>query len=100
MSEKLTDKRRRPPQITIGFMMLMMVVFSVMSAGLFYASRVPAVEEEINVLFRGRSSGESEDVGRLAHVTFIMFTFTSPLILAAVLSTGLAVLRWHEKRRA
>ena len=85
--------RRRPPQISLGFMMLMMVIFSIMSAGLFYASRVPAVQDEISVLVHGKSDGASEDVGRLAHITFIMFTFTSPLILAGVLSTGMALLR-------
>jgi len=79
-------------------MLLMMVIFSVMSAGLFYASRVPAVQEEINVMVHGRAGGDSEDVGRLAHITFIMFTFTSPLILASVLSTGMAVLRWLQRR--
>ena len=79
-------------------MMLMMVIFSVMSAGLFYASRVPAVQEEFEVLLHGRTGAGSDDVGRLAHITFIMFTFTSPLILAGVLSTGLAVLRWLERR--
>ena len=79
-------------------MLLMMVVFSMMSAGLFYASRVPVVQEEISVMVHGRSGGGREDVGRLAHITFIMFTFTSPLILAGVLSTGLAVVRWFERR--
>jgi hypothetical protein len=91
-------KHRRPPQISLSFMMLMMVIFSMMSAGLYYASRVPAVQEEINVMVHGRSGGDSEDVGRLAHITFIMFTFTSPLILAGVLSTAMAVLRWLERR--
>ena len=90
--------RRRPPQMSIGFMMLMMVIFSIMSAGLFYASRVPAVQDELNVLVHGKSDGGGEDVGRLAHITFIMFTFTSPLLLAGLLSTGLAVLRWFERR--
>ena len=84
--------------MSIGFMMLMMVIFSIMSAGLFYASRVPAVQDELNVLVHGQSEGGGEDVGRLAHITFIMFTFTSPLLLAGVLSTGLAVLRWFERR--
>jgi hypothetical protein len=78
-------------------MMLLMVIFSVISAGFFYASRVPAVQEELNVLFRGKS-GDVQDVGRLSHVTFIMFTLTSPLLLAGVLSTVLAVRRWLERR--
>ena len=79
-------------------MLLMMVIFSIMSAGLFYASRVPAVQEEINVMVHGRTGGDREDVGRLAHITFIMFTFTSPLTLAGVLSTGMTVLRWLDRR--
>lgn len=81
-------------------MMLMMVIFSVMSAGLFYASRVPAVQDELNVILHGKSGGSGDDVGRLAHITFILFTFTSPLLLAGTLSTALAVLRWLDRRRA
>jgi hypothetical protein len=89
--------RRRPPQMSLSFMLMMMVIFSVMSAGLYYASRVPAVQDEISVLAHGKSSGAREDAGRLAHITFIMFTFTSPLILAGVLSTGMALLRWANR---
>ncbi len=80
-------------------MMLMMVVFAVMSAGLFYASRVPAVRDEIAALIRGKTSTSGEDVGRAAHIAFIMFTFSSPLILAGVLATGLSIVRWFEKRK-
>jgi hypothetical protein len=86
--------------MSLSFMMLMMVIFSVMSAGLFYASRVPAVQEEVSVLVHGKSGGGSEDAGRLAHITFIMFTFTSPLILAGVLSTGMALLGWANRTPA
>ena len=44
-------------QISIGFMMLLMVVFAIMSAGLFYASRVPMVRDEISVLLNGKAAG-------------------------------------------
>ncbi|MFK8113590.1 MAG: hypothetical protein AB8B91_15420 [Rubripirellula sp.] len=91
-------RHRRPPQISLSLMLLMMVIFSVISAGFFYASRVSVVQDELNVLLNGKS-GDSESTSRLAHVTFIMFTFTSPLILAGVLSTGMSVLRWFEQRR-
>jgi len=87
----------RPPQISLGFMLLMMVIFALISAGLFYASRVPAVQADIAALV-GDQPGGSEDIGRTAHITFIMFTFTSPLILAGVLSTILAVRRWYRQR--
>ena len=78
--------------------MLAMVIFAVMSAGLFYATRVPAIQDELNVLFRG-GKGDSESTGRAAHIVFIMFTFTSPLLLAGALSTGMAILRWFDRRR-
>lgn len=78
--------------------MLMMVVFAIVSAGFFYASRVPAVQQEVSVLVHGKA-GTGDDVGRLSHIVFIMFTFTSPLLLAGALSTGMAVLRWFDRRR-
>lgn len=79
-------------------MMLMMIVFSIMSAGLFYASRVAIVQEEFSVLVRGKGVGSGNDASRLAHIVFIMFTFSSPLILAGVLSTVVSVLRWFERQ--
>ena len=78
-------------------MLLLMAVFAVMSAGLFYASGVPAVQEELSVLF-GDQVASADEVGRLAHIVFIMFTFTSPLLLAGVLSTGMAIVRWYQRR--
>ena len=89
---------RRPPQMSLSFMMLMMVIFSVMSAGLFYASRVPVIQEDIQIMTTGETGSLSEDVGRRAHIAFIMFTFTSPLILAGLLATGRSVLLWTTQR--
>ena len=79
-------------------MLLIMVVFAIMSAGLFYASRVPAIREEIEVFLTGKKS-DSESVGRAAHIVFIMFTFTSPLLLAGILSTYVGISRWFSQRR-
>ena len=76
--------------------MLMMVIFAVMSAGFFYASQVTAVQDEVNVLVGG-GRGTSKETGRLAQIVFIMFTFTSPLLLAGVLSTGVAIVRWLQR---
>lgn len=77
--------------------MLLMVIFAFMSAGLFYASRVPAVQSELSVLAGEEASSGDDDVSRLAHITFIMFTFTSPLLLAGLISSGLALLRWINR---
>ncbi|TWU58282.1 hypothetical protein [Rubripirellula reticaptiva] len=92
--------RRRPPQISLGFMMLMMVVFAVMSAGLLYAARVPAVQDELSVLMTGKSPAAGHGVSRMPHIVFIMFTFTSPLLLAGVLSTAMGVMRWLDRRKS
>ncbi len=80
-------------------MMLMMVIFSVMSAGLFYAARVPVIQDEINVIFSGKTGDSGEDVGRVAHLTFILFTFTSPLLLASALSMIMLFFRWLDRRQ-
>jgi len=90
--------RRPRPQISLGFMMLMMLIFALISAGILYASRVDAVQEEINLLVKGTpTSAGGEKSGRLPHLVFIMFTFTSPLLLAGVLSSGLTLLRWLKR---
>jgi hypothetical protein len=91
-----SDHRRKPIQISLGFMMLMMVIFAAVSAGFFYASRVPAIQNEISGMLGGEV-GSQEDVGRGAQILFIMFTFTSPLILAGLLSTGVAIVRRFSK---
>ena len=89
--------KRRPPQISLGFMLLITVVLAVMSAGLFYASRVGAVQDEISVLSGGSVESGGVDPSRFSHVVFIMFTFTSPLILAGVLSSVVGVMKWIER---
>ncbi|TWU41672.1 hypothetical protein Q31b_31260 [Novipirellula aureliae] len=78
--------------------MLLMLIFALISAGILYASRVDAVQEEINLLVEGTSTGSgASKSGRLPHLVFIMFTFTSPLLLAGALSSGLTVLRWLKR---
>ena len=92
-SETQTTERRRL-QISLGVMLLLMLVFGLISAGLLYASRVPAVQQEWATLIdRGGVGAEPQSSGHIHHLAFILFTFASPLILATVLSTMLAILR-------
>jgi len=84
-------------QISLTVMLLMMVVFAFVSAALFYASQVPAIREELSVLLYGEARDGGEDVGRVAHRAFILFTFTSPLLLACVLSTALAIINHFQQ---
>ncbi|MEM9586389.1 MAG: hypothetical protein AAGA03_03835 [Planctomycetota bacterium] len=84
----------RPPQVSLRFMMLMMVVFAVISAGFFYASMVPAVRDDLNALVGSNEAIESGKMNRLAHIGFIMFTFTSPLLMACLMGLFVTAIRW------
>ncbi|QDV45346.1 hypothetical protein Enr13x_52220 [Stieleria neptunia] len=90
-------KRGPRIQISLSMMLLMMVVFAFISAALYYASQVPAIREELSVLLYGEAEERGEDVGRLAHRAFIMFTFTSPLLLACVLSLVVSALKYLQR---
>ncbi|QEF97421.1 hypothetical protein Mal15_14610 [Stieleria maiorica] len=97
--EQMAKAKHGPKiQISLSLMLLMMVVFAFISAALFYASRVPAIREELGVLFYGEAGERGEDVGRLAHRAFIMFTFTSPLLLACVLSLAVSALNYLGRK--
>ena len=85
-------------QVSLSLMLLLMVVFAFISAALFYASRVPMIREELSVLIYGEVREGGEDAGRLAHRAFIMFTFTSPLLLATTLSMIVALLQKLDRR--
>ena len=81
-------------------MMMLMLIFSFISAGLFYASRVPAIQNEIAMLMTGEvAEVAQEDTTREAQITFVMFTYTSPLLLAGAISTGMAILKWFQRPR-
>jgi len=82
------------PQISIALMILLMSIFAVMSAGMFYASRVGAIQDEISVLGGGLASSETN---RPAHLTFLMFTYASPLLLAIALGTIVSIMRWINR---
>ena len=88
----------RPFQVSLRLMLLLMVVFAFLSAALFYAAQVPAIRQEMSVLWYGEARDGGEDVGRLAHRAFIMFTFTSPLLLACVLSMAVSVMNYFQRK--
>lgn len=75
-------------------MLLMMSIFAIMSAGLFYASRVGEIRNEMAVL-TGNPTGGAEPPDRVAHLVFLLFTYTSPLLLALALG---CVYSWQRVR--
>ena len=85
-------------RISLSLMLVMMVVFAFLSAALFYAGQVPMIREELSQLFYGESGKSGEDLGRLAHRTFILFTVTSPLMLACILSFAVSLMNRLQRK--
>ena len=93
----MSQPRRKPPQMSLRFMLLMNIIFCVIAGTIYWASRVPAVADEVGMLLGGRGAAESSS--RRVHIIFVMFTYTAPLLLAGLLSTMLSVWRVVQRRR-
>ena len=87
-------------QVSLATLLLVVAVSSTLLASLLYASRVPMIREEWATLTGTTWDGPAVDSheGRTAHLTFLLFTLISPLLLAGGLSTALNVLRWWKTR--
>lgn len=97
-ADRPSSSPRRPRiQVSLTMMMLLMVIFSVIAAGLLYASRVPAVQQELSVLTDGRLEAQG-DPNRSAHLVFILFTLMAPVLTAGVLATGVNLLKMFRSR--
>ncbi len=89
-----TIRRARRPQVSIAFMLLSMTILCAMSAAMFYASRVPAIYNEVFSWF-GKEV-EPQETKRTVHLAFLLFTYASPLLLACLLGLVVSVLRWFS----
>jgi hypothetical protein len=74
------------PQFGLGTLLLVMLIFSVISVGLFYSVRVPAIAKEINAIFGKVQETGTEGTDRTTQFIFVMFCYTAPLMMAAVVS--------------
>jgi hypothetical protein len=81
-------------------MLLMTLVIAAMCAGLYRASQVPAFVQDLSITLGWDSPPPETEVARTLHVYFLLFTYTSPLILAGFLSTLLGIRRWFFQRTA
>jgi len=70
-------------------MMMFVLLFAMISAGLFYAAKIPEIQEEWAVLTGAEV--EIDRTRRGPQIFFILFTFTSPLLLAGLLSTIVSI---------
>jgi len=82
---------RKKPQISLGVMLLLNIIFCVLAGALYWASRVPVIADEIAMMLGGRGGGGGND--RAVHMIFLMFLYTAPLLLAGILATLLTIWR-------
>jgi hypothetical protein len=71
-------------QIGIASMLVLVIVAALISAGLVYAARIPEIQEEWSVLFGTKVTADRSR--REPQILFILFTVTSPLLIAMTLS--------------
>lgn len=79
-----TTPTRPSLQIGIASMLVLVIVAAVISAGLVYAARIPEIQEEWSVLFGTEVTADRSRRG--PQILFILFTITSPLLIAITLS--------------
>jgi len=95
MTERPTLAPQNPPrphnplQIGIGAMLILVIIAAVVSAGLVYAARIPEIQEELSVLFGTEVTADRSRRG--PQILFILFTITSPLLLAILLSMATSI---------
>lgn len=71
-------------QIGIASMLVLVIIAALISAGLVYAARIPEIQEEWSVLFGTKVTADRSRRG--PQILFILFTVTSPLLIAMTLS--------------
>ena len=89
-------EKRSAFRFGLGTMLLIMIVFSLMSAGLFYAVRVPAVAREVDSIL-GKSDSSASALDRRAQLIFILFCYAAPLLTVGVLGMGMTFVKKTRK---
>lgn len=77
-------------------MLLLVVIAAVISAGLVYAARIPEIQEEMSLIFGTEVTADRTRRG--PQILFILFTLTSPLLLASGMSLALGFWNALAKR--
>lgn len=80
--------------ISISMMMFAMVLFAGFSLLLMSASRVPAIANSINDFFGLPQTAKPDKPDRSAHLFFLLFCYSSPLLFAMLVG----VLHWLKRR--
>jgi ABC-type polysaccharide transport system permease subunit len=92
----LVETKQPVAQFGLGTMLLIMSIFAVVSVGLFYSVRVPAITKEINAIFGKVQESGTDGTDRTTQFIFVMFCYTAPLSMAAAVGLFSLVVRRLE----
>jgi hypothetical protein len=88
----------RYPQFSFATLLVLTAVMCATAAGLFYASGVRVIREELKVYFDVPFDNRTGS-GNGPWLVFLLFTYTAPLLMAGFLSTFTALWRLLDNRR-
>ena len=77
-------------------MLVLVIVAALISAGLVYAARIPEIQEELSVLLGTKVTADHSRRG--PQIMFILFTVSSPLLIAMALSLVTSVWSFFQNR--
>ena len=95
-SSPLTPFAERQPtgfQFSMGSLLIIMAIVSVMSACLLWASRLPLVTNEIHVWLGTTPAANDDGTDRGAQLIFLLFCYSAPLLMAALIHSSLLLIR-------
>ena len=96
-----TDATYRAPQLGFGVLLLLLLMVVAAGVGLLLlnALRVPMIASELNA-WRGLPSAApgGSDEGRAAHLTFLLFVYSAPVMLGILVNVVHSVIGWLDRR--
>ncbi len=84
-------------QISLGMMLLMTMIASMLAAMFLYGTRIEEVQAELRLYFGYTSPNKASETSRTMHLVFLLFTYSSPLLLAGVIATCRGLLQRRDQ---
>jgi len=92
------ERRPRGFQFSMGSLLIIMAIVSVMSACLLWASRLPLVTNEIHLWLGTTPAANDDGTDRGAQLVFLLFCYSAPLLMAALIHSSLLLIRLVQPR--
>lgn len=80
-------------QISLGMMLLLTMIACMLAAMFLYGTRIEEVQTELRLYFGYTSPHKTTEASRTMHLVFLLFTYSSPLLLAGMIATFRSLLQ-------